>query len=238
MKRSILLLAFLLVCLSAKAHYMWLEVPTSARVNTQQTVKVFMGEYTYGVIEEVAGETFQSAKKFTLWAVSPAGKKSRLSIEQKENHFTAAFTPKEEGTYTFFLNNNEIDVIDYTQYDFGIFKTHYHAVAQMNVGDKVGATTIHNPEGITVKSLSTDANKIKLQVFYKGEPLANHETKTYISDQWAKESWTNEEGIIETTLPWPGEKYIVEVTKKEEVPGRYNGEDYEFIWHCVTYTKP
>lgn len=238
MKKIILALTFLLVCLSAKAHYLWLEVPASAKANQPQEIKVFMGEYTYGVIEEVAGEAFQGVKKFKLWVVSPSGEKTQLTASPKADHYLATFTPEEDGSYTFFLNNNEIDVIDYTQYDFGIFKTHYHAVAQMNVGDKAGETSIHNPEGITVKSLSAEANKIKLQVFYKGKPLANHETKTYIKDQWAKELWTNEEGIIETTLPWSDEKYIVEITKKEEVPGSYNGEDYEFIWHCVTFTKP
>jgi len=27
----------------------------------------------------------------------------------------------------------------------------------------------------------------------------------------------------------------VETTTKEEIPGTYNGEEYEFIWHCATY---
>ncbi|MEO2052613.1 MAG: hypothetical protein ABGX00_12695 [Allomuricauda sp.] len=30
-------------------------------------------------------------------------------------------------------------------------------------------------------------------------------------------------------------KYIVETTTKEEIPGTYIGEDYQFIWHCATY---
>ena len=77
----------------------------------------------------------------------------------------------------------------------------------------------------------------KLQVSYKDQPLAKNEVTIFISDLWSKALETDEDGIVTLELPW-STKYLVETTIKEEVPGRYQGKDYEFIWHCVTYTKP
>lgn len=237
MKTVFILLFSLLVTTQAQAHYMWVETASQGQIGEQQEVKVYFGEYTYGVVEQVGSEAFNNMQNFTLYAVSPSGEKTILNTTSQEDHYLAYYTPDSEGTYTFYLDNNEIEVIDYTQYDFGIFKTHYHAVAKMQVGGAKQQSSINNPTGITVKSLPTDNNKMKLQVFYKGEPLAETEAVVYVKELWNKKLITDQEGFIETNLPWDT-KYIVEITYKEEIPGIYKGEEYEFIWHCVTYTRP
>ncbi|MEL4308025.1 DUF4198 domain-containing protein [Joostella sp. CR20] len=237
MKKLITFIAFLLISAPTFAHYLWIETNTNGEVGKQQEVKVHFGEYTYGVIEEVNGDAFKNVNKFTLWLVSPSGEKTPLETSAKENYYAAAFTPKEKGTYTILLNNNEIDVIDYTQYDFGIFKTHYHAVANVNVGNKTNDTATQNAEGITVKRISNNGEEVKLQVLYKDAPLAKNEVQVYVADQWSKTLHTDEEGYISFKKPWET-KYILETTYKEEVPGTYNGEDYQFVWHCVTYCMP
>ena len=71
----------------------------------------------------------------------------------------------------------------------------------------------------------------------KGQPDKDAEVAVFITDQWSKKVYSDADGIIKFSLPW-GVKYIMEVTKKEEVPGKYNGKDYQFIWHCATYTIP
>ena len=139
------------------------------------------------------------------------------------------------GTYTVLLNNDKIDVIDYTKYDFGVFKTHYHSVAKIQVGDSVKETIASNENGITIKNIPGSENEIKLQVLYKNKPLPNNELKIFVADLWSKTLETDENGMVTFKLPWKT-KYIVETTVKEEVPGKYNGKDYEFTWHCVTYT--
>ncbi|WP_416445195.1 DUF4198 domain-containing protein [Leeuwenhoekiella sp. A16] len=237
--KKIIITSIFLVMASAQlfAHYMWVETSATGNLNQEQTVRVYFGEYTYGVTEEVGGDAFAKMDKFTLWLVDPAGNKTRLQTSAEEKFYSSSFIPKVNGTYTLFLNNNEIDVVDYTQYDFGIFKTHYHAVAKVNVGAANEETAINNPEGITLKSIPAETGKVKLQVLYKGEPLPKTEASIYVADLWSKKLESDENGFIAFDLPWDT-KYIVEVTTKEEAPGVYNGDNYEFIWHCVTYCIP
>jgi len=227
------LLLITLPVLSVSAHYLWIETNGNGTLGQAQEVRVHYGEYTYGVIEKVEGEAFPAVSKFTLWVIAPDGTKTELNTKAKEDHYLASFTPSQNGVYTIALNNNEIDVIDYTQYDFGIFKTHYHSTAKVLVGTD-GDTKTANPEGIVVKQLENDGEEIKLQVVYKGEPLAKNELKVYVSDLWSKTLYTDNNGEVSFALPWDT-KYIVETTTKEEIPGTYNGDDYEFIWHCATY---
>ena len=231
--KFILFLTCLLGTLTAQAHYLWIETNTNGKLGQSQEVRVHYGEYTYGVIEKVEGEAFPAVSKFTLWVISPDGSKTELKTEPKEDHYLASFTPSQNGVYTIALNNNEIDVIDYTQYDFGIFKTHYHSTAKVKVGTD-GDTKAENPEGIVVKQLENDGKEIKLQVLYKGEPIPKNELKVYVADLWSKTLYTDDNGEVSFALPWDT-KYIVETTTKEEIPGTYNGEEYEFIWHCATY---
>lgn len=230
----IILVVFALFGTQAFAHYMWVETNASGKLNEEQEVRVYFGEYTYGVIEDVEGEAFSKVNNFTLWLVDPSGNKTQLKTEASKNYYLSAFTPTSTGTYTILLNNNEIDVVDYTQYDFGIFKTHYHSMARVAVGSELKETKTDNPEGITLKQIPTEKDEVKLQVFYKEKPLSKTEAAIYVADLWSKKLETDENGFISFKLPWET-KYIVEVTTKEETPGKYNGEDYEFVWHCVTF---
>ncbi|HET8736330.1 MAG TPA: DUF4198 domain-containing protein [Pricia sp.] len=220
--------------ITAKAHYLWVETARNGMVGQEQKVKVHYGEYTYGVIEEVNGEAFPAVSLFTLWVIHPDGEKEMLETKAEKNHYSASFVPQKNGTYTLLLNNNEIEVIDYTQYDFGIFKTHYHSTAKVSVGNAEGDTEVQNPSGLAIKELANDGGKVTLQVLYKDSPITEQEAKIFVSDLWSKTLETDEKGQITFELPWDT-KYIVETTKKEEVPGTYKGKDYEFIWHCATY---
>ncbi|MEO9511694.1 MAG: DUF4198 domain-containing protein [Flavobacteriaceae bacterium] len=219
---------------SANAHYLWIETNEIGALGQSHEIRVYFGEYTYGVIEEVKGEAFPSVSKFKLWVVYPDGKKEVLEGTPQKDHYTTSFIPKQTGTYTVVLNNDEIDVIDYTQYDFGIFKTHYHSTAKVQIGKTDADTHAANPEGIVIKKLASDTNTVKLQVLYKDKPLVNHELAIYVADLWSKKLDTDENGKVVFALPWKT-KYIVETTMKEEVPGTYKKESYQFIWHCATY---
>jgi len=234
MKKAITLALFLLTANSLFAHYLWIETNPKGELNKEQEIRVYYGEYTYGVVEKVNGEAFPKVKDFTIWVIDPSGHKIELQTEASESFYTAKFTPSVNGTYTVLLNNDKIDVIDYTKYDFGIFKTHYHSVAKIQVGDPVKETIASNENGITLKDISESTEEIKLHVFFKGKPLPNNELKVFVADQWSKTLETDENGMVSFKLPWKT-KYIVETTIKEEVPGKYNGKDYEFTWHCVTY---
>lgn len=239
MKKIFLVLALLAMGSNAFAHFLWVETSPAGKINQKHEVKVFFGEYTYGVTEKVGDEAFDKVKNFTLWAVAPNGEKTKLETKAGDLFYSAAFVPKTNGTYTIVVNNNAIDVIDYTQYNFGIFKTHYHCLAKVEVGNHPTETAAINPEGITLVDISKkqalENGEVTLKVLYKGMALKEKEVDVFVKDLWTKKITTDADGQIKFSLPW-NTKYIVEVTEKEQVPGQYNGKDYQFIFHSSTYT--
>ena len=235
MKKTLLTYAFFLLAVNFSfAHFLWLETNTNGAVGKEQEIKVRFGEFTYGMIEKTAGDAFAMVDNFKLWVVDSQGNKTKLDVSPKDNYYLASFTHQVEGVYTVILDNDKIDVIDYSKYDFGIFKTHYHAIAKVVVGKTDQATASDNTSGISIKDVSKDDGRAKLQVMYKNEVLPKTEVVVFVADQWSKKLETDENGMVEFDFPWSTE-YVVEVTKKEEVPGTYKSVDYEFIWHCTTY---
>lgn len=239
MKKLTLIVSFILVALQSSAHYMWLETASTGKLNRAHAVKVLFGEYTYGVIEKPGEEHFKAVEQFKVWVITPSGKKIEVETAPTAGAYEGKFLPTEKGTYTVILNNNEIGVIDYTQYDFGIFKTHYHATGRVVVGDEISSSKAANPDGLAILDVSEKfparGTEVSLKVLYKGEPIKDAEVVIYVADLWSKKLDTDEAGLIKFNLPWET-KYMLEVTTKEEVPGTYKGEDYQFIWHCATYS--
>lgn len=236
MKKTILVaLVVMLTSVKSFAHYLWIETNSVGKVGNEQAVKVYFGEYTHGLVEEVKGDAYAFVKDFTLWVVDGNGNKTEITVNPKDDAYVGYFTPKTKGIYTVVLDNNNINVIDYTKYDFGIFKTHYHAVAKVTVGNNHGETVADNNSGITLKDISKNKEEVVLQVLFKNEPLVKGEVKVFVADQWTKTLKTDANGTVSFKLPWKT-KYIVEVTNKEEVSGTFKGDKYEFIWHCVTYS--
>ncbi|MFB9058023.1 DUF4198 domain-containing protein [Mariniflexile ostreae] len=236
MKKTILTLVFT-ICATVQsfAHYLWIETKPVGTIGLEHHVNIYFGEYTYGAIEQVQGEAFPKVKNFKLWLIDSKGNKTALETQAKADYYVATFTPKTNGTYTIALNNDAIDVIDYTKYDFGIFKTHYHATTKVQVGKPLNETAAINADGLLVKEISRNKEGINLQVLYKNEPLAENELKVFVSDLWTKTLKTDHNGMVAFLLPWET-KYIIETTIKEDVPGIYKDEPYEFIWHCATYS--
>ncbi|MBC5862861.1 DUF4198 domain-containing protein [Flavobacterium turcicum] len=239
MKNNIYFIAlFFLFSVNSFAHFLWIETNTKGKINQKQEVKVFFGEYSYGAIDKVGEEGFEKVKNFTLWAISPNGDKIKLEVTPEATFYKTTFTPKVNGTYTIVLNNNEIDVIDYTQYDFGIFKTHYHATAKIEVGEKYAETVSINPEGITIVDVSKKNLKLNdevvLKILYKNKPVKDNEVVVFLKNQFNQKIKTDENGLVKFTLPF-ATKYIVETTIKEEVSGKYNGKEYQFVFHSATY---
>ncbi|MBQ4914221.1 DUF4198 domain-containing protein [Maribacter sp. MMG018] len=235
MKKLITTITLLVITATPSfAHYLWLETDRTGNIGQEQEVRVYYGEYTYGVIETVQGDNFPKVSNFQLWLVLPDGSRTTLKTTAQKDHYVAYFTPNTNGTYTVALDNDQIDVLDYTKWDFGIFKPQYHATAKVQVGTLFTDTKITNDQGIAIKELNSDNEEIRLQVFYKGRPLAKNEFKIYVSDLWSKTIETDAQGIVHFLLPWKA-KYTMETTFEERVPGSYNGKEYEFIWHCATY---
>ncbi|MEE9361501.1 MAG: DUF4198 domain-containing protein [Cellulophaga sp.] len=238
MKKVLLFIALFTITTSTFAHYLWIETAATGSLNTKHEVKIRFGEYTHGVIEKVSGDAFQGVSDFKVWLISPNGTKTSLTLTPKNDFYLGYFIPTENGTYTIALDNKNMDVLDFTKYDFGIFKPEYHAKAKVQIGTEITATISTNKEGIEIIDLSKIAfnadTEVILKVLFKGSPLQKNEIKVFISDLWSKTLTTDENGIVSFKLPWKT-TYTLEATYNEKTPGKYNGTEYEFIWHCATY---
>ncbi|MCQ0112263.1 Uncharacterized conserved protein, contains GH25 family domain [Zhouia amylolytica] len=241
MKKNILLVLMLFLATNTFAHYLWIETKPVGKEHKKHEIKVRFGEYTYGVIEQVNGDAFQGVNDFQLWLIAPDGSKTTLTVNPEKDHYTTSFVPTQKGTYTIALDNKSMKVLDYTAYDFGIFKPQYHAKARVVVGNGIDKTKETNPEGIEIIDLSDDKpgkdQQVTLKVLFKGKPLAKNEIVIYVADLWSKTLETDENGQVSLKLPWQT-MYTVEVTYNEQVPGSFNNTAYEFIWHCATYCIP
>ena len=241
MKKNILLVLMLFLATNTFAHYLWIETNPVGKEHEKHEIKVRFGEYTYGVIEQVNGDAFQGVNDFQLWLIAPDGSKTTLTVNPEKDHYTTSFVPTQKGTYTIALDNKSMKVLDYTAYDFGIFKPQYHAKARVVVGNGIDKTKETNPEGIEIIDLSDDKpgkdQQVTLKVLFKGKPLAKNEIVIYVADLWSKTLETDENGQVSLKLPWQT-MYTVEVTYNEQVPGSFNNTAYEFIWHCATYCIP
>ncbi|WP_066757508.1 DUF4198 domain-containing protein [Crocinitomix algicola] len=237
MKLFYAILSFIFIGINVgHSHALWLETNTKGELNKEQEIKVFFGEYSYNVIEEVNGKAFKNVKKFQLSLVNPSGEKTILETKEFKNYYSATYIPQENGVYTVELINNEIDVIDYTKYDFGIFKTHYHSMTKFTVGEELSTSKKLEYNGLQIQDItSSEGETLSFRVYYKGKELKDAEIEVAIAENWTKSITTDENGVATLRLPWKNFNYFLEVTKKEEVPGEYNGEDYQFIWHCATY---
>ncbi|MGS2760710.1 DUF4198 domain-containing protein [Sinomicrobium sp. M5D2P9] len=234
MKKIILALVAVLTLQQANAHFLWLETKATGKLNKSHEVKVFFGEYSYGEREKTDGH-FTFAEDFTLHLIGPDGNKTTLDKKAATDHYSASFTPETAGVYRVILTNNNLEVVDYTQYDLGIFKTEYASVATVHVGKEgksdTGISSLSKLEIVPEK----EGEEIILQVVYDGKPLAENELKIFLPEGWSKTLHTDEHGKVSFSLPWKN-TYVVETSYKEQVPGTYKDKEYEFIWHFTTYS--
>ncbi|SFW26301.1 Uncharacterized conserved protein, contains GH25 family domain [Sinomicrobium oceani] len=234
MKKIVLALIAVFGLQQANAHFLWLETKASGKLNKSHEVKVFFGEYSYGEREKTDGH-FTYAQDFTLHLVGPDGRKTTLDKKAAADHYSASFTPEKPGVYRVILTNDNVDVVDYTQYDLGIFKTEYAAVATVHVGkgtlDDAKATELSKLEVLPV----SEGAEVTLQLWYEGKPLAENELKVFLPGGWEKTLKTDEQGKVSFAMPW-NERYVVETSYKEQVTGTFKDKDYEYIWHFTTYS--
>ncbi|WP_378186519.1 DUF4198 domain-containing protein [Aquimarina sp. W85] len=233
-------LLLLMITTPSFAHFLWIDTPSKGTIGKEQEIQVFFGEYTSGVWEKTEGEVFQDAEDFTMWVVAPDGSKIELSVVQKELSFSTNFTPKMEGTYTVIVDNKNYKVLDYTEYDYGIFRPQYHATSKIDVGTGTKKNTASvNPSSLSIVDISkvayTQNATVDLQVVFKGKPLADAEVTIFIKDEWSKKMKTDSKGIISFSLPWNAD-YIVEATHEDKIPGTFQEKPYQFTWHCAVYT--
>lgn len=178
MKKFLTFTMLFLFPMLIKAHALWIETAPQGKIGQEHLVKIYFGELAYGMYEEVGGDSFNKMKNFKLYLIDSDGNKSQLSVTLRSDHYIATFTPEQDDLYTLSLENDDIPIINFTKYDFGIFKTHYHASVTVAVGNVMGNSISLNSTGLSIFPQPSHNGTRIFQATYKEKPIVKAEVSS------------------------------------------------------------
>ncbi|TWF35361.1 hypothetical protein FHW36_109151 [Chitinophaga polysaccharea] len=231
--KQLLLSVILFFCvLSVRAHAIWIETSTTGKTGQSQEVNVFFGEYADNERDSVQ-HWFSNMKEFTLYLVTPDGKKEKLPCVPEGNHFKAVFTPAAAGAHTLLIDHTVADL-------YSGSKIHYYALGLVKVNGSLQGVD-HLKTATDLGLVANHAQKHKtnqpenIQLHYKQQPLPTGLQLAIQSPAgWTKKYEAGKQGTVAFTPVWAG-RYLLEGTYTENEKGEQAGKPYERIWHCVTY---
>ncbi|AYD63620.1 DUF4198 domain-containing protein [Achromobacter sp. B7] len=100
-------------------------------------------------------------------------------------------------------------------------------------GAKAGRTDTQAKLDLELVPTAAGANSFVLN--FEGKPLAKTEVTVFGPPKWEKRFWTDENGRIEITTPWPGQ-YVLEAAHMQEKAGEADGKTYAKIRYVSTLT--
>ncbi|CAB3909568.1 DUF4198 domain-containing protein [Achromobacter piechaudii] len=100
-------------------------------------------------------------------------------------------------------------------------------------GAKVGRTDTQAKLDLELVPTAAGANSFVLN--FEGKPLAKTEVTVFGPPKWEKRFWSDENGRIEITTPWPGQ-YVLEAAHVQEKAGEADGKSYAKIRYVSTLT--
>lgn len=243
---SIILLVFTLFTLPVSAHNLWIETNPTAEIGQVQEAYIYLGEYAYGVREDVSTQEHQEMLgEISVFLIKPNGEVEELETTIGSNRFVAEFTPNQPGHYRLALSVTNAPVVDWREYDLGILKTNFFASATVSVGPpsqtELPVEPLTETNELIIQPTKTTSferqSSIRFQVMFNGEPLAEQEVTLGYKDQWFKTLYTDEKGRLNLSLPWDGQ-YMIETVYTEDQSGTFEGDEYEAIRHTATFNIP
>ena len=232
----------------AVAHFMWIETDATARPGSEQSIRVYFGEYQEFLREE-AGGRLDTIDGVTLRIVDPKRAQTDLVLTKKDNHFEGRLPSCMPGRYAVMAEQREARVQDLTKHNIGIVKPMFHARAQFlcfeagRVGEREADTTEHQELDVIPLSKGLNLSKgtlsygpggeIVVKVLFKGAPFAAKHLLVHAPIGWDKELHTDSQGIASFTPLWPG-RYVFEAEHQEKTPGVFKEKPFEAIRHRGT----
>ena len=219
-----LLLTFLSVQF-ASAHALWIETNATGVKHAKQEVKIFYGEYASKEIEPL-DKWYSDVKDFKLILTSPSNKQIEIQKTITGDHFTANFTPTEDGIYVLSIYHAGKD----------LSKTNLYAFSSLAFVKVSGNTlpAITNNFYVKVNPKEYEAgNTVEVIVIKSGKPLADAEVLVMSQEGWSKSFKTDQQGKISFTALWKG-NYVFEASFGENKEGEWNGKPFTYAWEGTT----
>ncbi|MGY0037694.1 DUF4198 domain-containing protein [Pedobacter sp. NJ-S-72] len=220
---------FCFITTNLSAHALWIETGTTGKIGQQQTVKVYYGEYAANERENIS-KWYSDVKEFTLWLVGPDQQRTQLKLTSDSNAFTSSFTPDKNGLYALEVSHEAKELGGTTKY-------HFLASTNVTVGKSISTATTTNVLNLKLDNTSPlKVNQtVKLTASLNKEAAKAKTVSIFSPSGWAKETKTDENGLVQFTPIWPG-IYVIEVAEFQKVKGEHQGKAYEAIWQGATYS--
>lgn len=247
-----LTIAIALLSLDAQAHYLWMETPSVVNTGRKAALEIYFGEYQEE-LREVSGGRLDERRGASARLLAPSGKTTVLSLKKKENHFSAQVKPTDSGIYHVLIEDNKAPVKDLTKYDLGVIRPFYYArrpflsFAKGHVSDRQVNVNTPTPvlhldivpltRHIDVRNGAFGPNvneEMLFQVYFDEKVLTERaKVSIYSPTGWLWKGRLDAKGIGRFTPPWPG-LYVVDVSYRKEIPGKFQGMPYQAESHRAT----
>lgn len=208
------LLGAALLSTSASAHQIWLE-------QNDQHASVYFGEFGDNLREVSPG----LLDKFSLKNASLVAAGGSKALQASKT--AAAFTLNgkvapgetiivEENSYPGWENKKDGKVT------YAIWTPAARLVADHSA-QKAALTLDIVPTG----------KPGQFQVSYRGQPLAGVKVNAVVQSGWAREAWSDKQGLVSFPLPWQG-RYVLEVHHEDKTGGERDGKHYDQASYVTT----
>ncbi|MCZ4225291.1 DUF4198 domain-containing protein [Pedobacter rhodius] len=225
---TLFLLAFSIT--SSFAHALWIETSVNGKKGQAQEVKIFFGEYEHNEPDSTA-KWFSNLKEFKLILTAPNGTTKILTASPDILFYKASFTPDQNGTY-------KVSVVHEIAAVYEKAKIEYYAFADVRVGNSKVNSVFPNGAALTIrpdKHISKVGESSTHQVIYNNAPFAKQKLTLVNPERKTEPTETDAEGKF-TFKPEQKGNYFFEAFTENKTSGKLNGQDYEKVWHLVTYT--
>ena len=212
------------------AHALVIDTKAQAVPGEEQEVKIYYSEFADGTVEKVA-DWYSNVADFKLWLIHPDGKRTLLPTIEQQDHFTANFTPEEEGAYRLEISHLAEDPGDGTAYQFNAF-------ANVWAGNASAAlpVTSENPELVLVEEHqpAKDSAVRTFKTYFKAEPREGITATVFMPSGKKKEVTSNSKAVITLNLEEKGAHFIEATTYHENEAGRTQKAPYKATWRVAT----
>lgn len=208
------LLSALLLAGGAQAHQVWLE-------QTDQAATLYFGEFGDNLRETSPGLLDKFAQP-SATLLTANGEKP-LKLDRTANAFLLSGRAAqgesivaEEANYPV-IENKKGDVVT--------------RMIWTPAARYVGTLSAHAPK-LTLDLVPT-GKAGEFKVFYQGKPLPKAKVGAVVQSGWMKEAYSNEQGIVQFSLPWKG-LYVLEVHHTDKTAGERRGKPYDTASYVTT----
>ncbi len=201
-----------LVTYDVQAHALWLETNPVGKSGKSQQVRVYYGEPSEGVVDNVS-EWWSDVGAFTLWLYLPDGTRQQLPVQAQADHYAATFVPEQAGLYALRVDKPVKETFDGHQYQFNCTALVVVGKDPANEHAALGEEFRLFPDAAGQKTVG---KSIGVLATVDGKPVAELEVTVFSPNGWSKTFHTDDKGVF-VFVPDRKGQYLVEAMNSTDV---------------------